>query len=133
MSEKRIFFLAHTQARQSVANFAALAPEGWRVTFEPPRRGLDINAALHATLGDIAERVTWGGKRWSIDAWKRLMVAAWSRAEGKSLQMAPAIDGTGVDVIYSPTSEMTQKQVRDLLGYIDAWKAERPEFQEAEA
>jgi hypothetical protein len=133
MTEKRIFHLAHDQARRGVAQFAQVAPEGWRVTFEPPKRGLDINAAMHATLGEIAARVTWAGKRWSIEAWKRMLVAAWSRAVGLQIEIAPALDGMGVDVIYSPTSEMSQEQVRDLLGFIDAWKAERPEFQEVEA
>jgi hypothetical protein len=133
MTDKRIFYLRHAEARRGVGQFAQDAPEGWKVTFEPPKRNLDINAALHATLGEIAERVLWAGQRWDIEAWKRLLVAAWSRAEGHAMRMAPALDGAGVDVIYSPTSKMTQEQMRDLMGYIDAWKAERPEFQEQEA
>jgi hypothetical protein len=130
--DKRIFFLRHAEARRNVAAFAAAAPEGWRVTFEPPKRGLDINAALHATLGEIAARVEWAGRRRSIECWKRLLVAAWMRAVGEQVEMLPALDGHGVDIVYSPTSEMSQAQMRDLLAYIDAWKAEQPAFQDAE-
>ena len=133
MDEKRIFFLKHEQARRGVAAFAAVAPEGWRVTFEPPKRGLDINAALHATLGEIAERCKWAGAHRSIECWKRLMVASWMRAVGEQVEMLPALDGHGVDIVYSPTSEMTQAQMRDLMSFVDAWQAEQPEFQPDEA
>lgn len=133
MSEKRTFFLAHDQARRSVADFAKAAPEGWRVTFEPPKRGLDINAALHATLGEIADRVQWAGKHRTIECWKRLLVAAWMRATGEQVEMLPALDGHGVDIVYSPTSQMTQAQMRDLMAFVNAWMAERPELQASEA
>lgn len=128
MSDKRVFILAHTEARQRVGMFASTCPEGWRVTFEPPRRNADINAALHAKLGEIAAAVPWAGKLRSIEVWKRLLVAAWMRETGAQVEMLPALDGHGVDIVYSPTSQMSQAQVRDLLGYVDAWAAEQPEL-----
>ena len=130
MTEKRVFFLAHDEARRRVAQFANGAPEGWRVTFEPPKRNADINAALHALLGEIAERVQWAGKLHDIETWKRLLVAAWGRATGEHTMVLPALDGHGVDIVFRRTSQMTQAEMRDLLGFIDAWKAKRPEFQE---
>lgn len=133
MSDKRIFFLSHQQARRSVAQFAADGPEGWRVTFEPPKRGSDINAALHAKLGEIAARVEWAGKRWDIETWKRLLVAAWTRANGERTLILPALDGHGVDVVFRRTSEMTQAEVRDLLLFIESWCAEQPATQEETA
>lgn len=131
--EKRVFFLRHADARRGVGAFAMQAPEGWRVTFEPPKRGLDINAALHAKLGEIAERCEWAGRRWSAEVWKRLLVAAWSRANKEPVMLVPALDGHGVDIVMIRTSTMTQADMRDLLAYIDAWCAERPEFQAEEA
>lgn len=131
--EKRIFFLRHADARRGVGAFAMQAPEGWRVTFEPPRRGLDINAALHATLGEIAERCEWTGRRWPLEVWKRLLVAAWSRANKEPVMLVPALDGNGVDIVMIRTSTMSHADMRDLLGFIDAWKAEQPAFAEATA
>ena len=133
MNDRKVFFLAHDNARRSVGLFAAQAPEGWKVTFEPPKRGLDINAALHATLNEIAKRVQWAGAYRSIDCWKRLLVAAWMRATGEQVEMLPALDGHGVDIVYSPTSEMTQVQMRDLMAFVDSWAALQPELQEATA
>lgn len=124
MSEKRLFILAHMEARKRASQAVAEAPEGWRVTVEPPRRGLDINAALHAKLGEIAASSEWAGRRWDIETWKRLLVAAWSRATGQALVMLPALDGAGVDIVFRRTSSMTQAEVRELLAFIEAWEAE---------
>lgn len=123
MSDKRIFF-CRAAGRESAREFIAQAPEGWRVTVEPPRRDLDINAALHAKIGEIAERAEWAGRRWDIETWKRLLVAAWTRANGEPVVMLPALDGAGVDIVFRRTSKMTQAEVRDLLGFIEAWEAE---------
>ncbi len=123
MAERRVFF-CNGAGRQSACNFIASVPEGWRVTVEPPRRNLDINAALHAKIGEIAARAVWAGKRWDIEVWKRLLVAAWTRANGGPVVMLPALDGAGVDIVFRRTSTMTQAEVRDLLGFIEAWEAE---------
>jgi hypothetical protein len=129
MNDKRILFLAHSEARKRAQEAIWAAPGGYKVTIEPPKRTLEINAALHATLGEIADRVPWAGKLRNIEAWKRLMVAAWLRAVGEQVEFLPAIDGHGVDVVFRRTSEMTQAEVRDLLAYVEAWAAERPEMQ----
>ena len=36
----------------------------------------------------------------------------------------PALDGAGVDVVFRRTSEMSQREVSDLLAFIEAWDAE---------
>ena len=124
MATIRTFVLAHDQARAGVAGFARTAPAGTVVTFAEPTRTSAINAALHAKLGEIADTREWAGRRWDVETWKRLLVAAWSRAVGDPLQMLPALDGHGVDIVWRRTSQMTQREVRDLLAYIEAWEAE---------
>jgi len=120
----RTFVLRHDSARNGAASFAAAAPEGAVVTFSEPTRNSAINAALHAKLGEIAETRTHAGKRWDAEVWKRLLVAAWSRATNEPVQYLPALDGQGIDIVWRRTSEMTQREVRDLLGFIEAWEAE---------
>jgi len=133
VSEKHMFILAHAEARRRAMRAVADAPEGFRVTVEPPRRNLDINAALHAKLGEIAARVEWAGKLRDIECWKRLLVAAWSRAQGEHVEMLPALDGHGVEIVFRRTSQLSQADMRDLMGYVDAWCAERSEFQRESA
>ncbi len=122
----RRFYLVHDEARSRVGSYALEAPEGTEVIFREKKRDNDANAALHATLTEVAERRTWVGKHWTVEAWKRLFVAAWMRATGRTVEMAPAIDGFGIDVIYSPTSEMSQREVAELIEFINAWDAQQP-------
>ena len=122
--DKRVLILAHDEARRRAVAAVAEAPDGYRVTIEPPRRGLDINAALHAKIGEIAGSMEWAGRRWDIETWKRLLVASWSRATGEQTVILPALDGAGVDLVFRRTSTMTQAEVRDLLAFVECWHAE---------
>ena len=121
---KQTFIMAHDLARRRAVAAVSEAPAGYVVTVAEPTRSSAINAALHAALGDIAKTREWAGRKWDIEAWKRLMVAAWSRATGSGAIMVPALDGAGVDVVYRHTSTMTQREVSDLLAYVEAWQAE---------
>lgn len=133
MSEdKRLFNLVHQEARRRAVQAVAEAPEGWRVTIEPPKRSGDQNAALHALIGEIADRCEWAGRKWDIETWKRLLVGAWTRAEGEPVVMLPALDGNGVDIVFRRTSKLTRRECAELHTFIQSWAAERPEFQRAE-
>lgn len=124
MTASKFVLGGHPEARYRAACAVADAPDGYVVKVEPPRRNLDINAALHAKIGEIAASREWAGRRWDIETWKRLLVAAWSRATGQALVMLPALDGAGVDIVFRRTSSMTQAEVRELMTFIEAWEAE---------
>ena len=121
--ERQIFRLAHAEARRRAVAAVTIAPDFWIVRVSPPTRTLEQNAKLHALLGDIAERREWANKKWDIEAWKRLLVGAWSRAQGSAVQMLPALDGAGVEVIYRQTSALSVAEVADLIDWIEAWDA----------
>jgi hypothetical protein len=126
--DNRLFILSNQSARNGVAEFSKIAPENCRVTFSLPKRGLSINAALHAHCEEVAKVCKWAGKKRKLEVWKRLFVAAWMRSNNEQIEILPALDGHGVDVVYYSTAEMSQEQVRDLLSFIEAWKAEQQEF-----
>ena len=46
------------------------------------------------------------------------------RATGEPVQYLPALDGQGIDIVWRRTSEMTQREMRDLLEFISAWQAD---------
>ena len=127
MSDKRLFILAHAEARRRAVQAVAEAQEGWRVVVEPPRRNLDQNAALWARLGEIAERVVWHGQKLDAAEWKDMFTAALKRQK-----VVPGLDG-GFVVLGSSTSKMNKAEFGELLTFIEAWCAERPEMQEATA
>lgn len=94
------------------------------LTIKPETRSSEQNARLHATLSDIAEQMEWAGARRELDVWKRLLTAAWLRARGEHVEMLPAIDGYGVDIVFRHTSRLTRRECAELITYVTAWADE---------
>lgn len=96
------------------------------VTFVPyePTRSIEQNAKLHAVLHDISKQKQWAGTWLDVEDWKRLMVAAWCRANKESARMVPALDGHGFDVIYRRTSKLSVSEMIDLIEFVTWWAVE---------
>jgi len=118
------FILAHDLARRRAVAAVAEAPAGYVVKVEEPKRDNGINAALHAMIGEIAKTREHAGSKHRPEVWKRLLTAAWGRATGQRIEVLPALDGAGVDVVFRHTSDLTQSECRELLSFIEAWHAE---------
>lgn len=103
----------------------AMLLAGHRLVLEikPETRNTAQNARLHARLTEIAQRHEWAGRKREMEVWKRLLVAAWLRARGESVEVLPALDGYGVDVVFRRTSELTKGECGELMEFIDAWEA----------
>ena len=84
-------------------------------------RSIEQNSKLHALLHDISTQKQWAGQWLDIEAWKRLMVSAWERSEGRQAEFYPALDGAGFDVVYRRTSRMNKNEMIDLIEYATAW------------
>lgn len=89
-----------------------------------PRRNSEQNRLLHAILGELSKSVTWAGKRRDPETWKRLLTASWLRAKGESVEVLPALDGHGIDVVFRKTSSLTKTECADLIDWITAWAVE---------
>lgn len=100
-----------------------LAGHQYHLTLEEAKRTINQNRLLHAMLQDIAERREWAGRKWDMEVWKRLLVAAWTRSQNEPLMLVPALDGKGVDIVFRRTSKMTKAEVADLIDFITAWDA----------
>lgn len=86
-------------------------------------RSIEQNARLHALIGEIAGRVEWAGKKRDVETWKRLLTAAWLRGRGDPIEILPALDGHGIDVVFKRTSELTVAECGELMDFIEAWAA----------
>lgn len=84
-------------------------------------RSLEQNDKLHALLSDIAQQKQWAGQWLDIEDWKRLMTAAWERANNRQARMFPSLDGQGIDVVYRRTSRMGKAEMIELIEYAQAW------------
>ena len=103
-----------------------MVANGQRMTLElkPQKRSDAENRMLHAMLGYISKNMDWAGKKRDIETWKRLMVAAWCRANNEQVELLPAIDGHGVDIVFRRSSELSRSECADLITFIFAWGSE---------
>jgi hypothetical protein len=81
------------------------------------------NRLLHAMLNHIAKNMEWAGSKRDSETWKRLLTAAWLRARGEHIEMLPALDGCGVDVVFRRTSDLTRGECAELIEFIFSWGA----------
>lgn len=133
MSERLVLRLhnaqqAHTAMQQAWAHVKGwLCAGGGRLVLEvkPETRSDRQNRFLHAMLGDIARQVEWAGKKRDADVWKRLLVAAWCRACREQVELLPALDGHGVDIVFRRTSQLTRAECAELCDFVQAWAVEQ--------
>ena len=118
---------AHQSLQQAWRHIKAMLMAGHRLVLEvrPEKRSDAQNRILHSRIGDIARQVQWMGKTRDPDTWKRLLTAAWLRARGESVEILPAIDGHGADVVFRHTSKLTRTECAELSDYIMAWGDEQ--------
>lgn len=93
-------------------------------TIKDEDRSVEQNKLLHGRLGDIAKQVEHAGMKWDVTVWKRLCTAAWLRETGETIQMIPAIDGKGIDILYERTSKLSVKKCAELIEWIEAFGSE---------
>jgi hypothetical protein len=116
---------AEIEAAWRAAKPWLLAGHALELEVRPARRNTEQNAKLHAEIGEIAATVEWAGKKRDPEVWKRLLTAAWLRARGESIEILPALDGHGIDVVFKRTSSLTKGECAELIEFVMAWKAER--------
>ena len=119
---------AHKAIQTAWAHAKGLLMAGdTRLTLEirPEKRSDAQNRLLHACLSEISKQVEWAGCKRDVDTWKRLLTAAWLRARGEPIEMLPALDGHGVDIVFRRTSQLTKAECAELSEFVMAWAAER--------
>jgi hypothetical protein len=106
----------------------AMLAAGKRLTLElrEETRSDAQNRLLHSRLNDISKQCEWAGRKWDTDQWKRLMTAAWCRVRNEGVEMVPAIDGKGFDVLYQRTSKLSRRDSAELSEFIMAWGSSLP-------
>jgi hypothetical protein len=102
-----------------------LAKHKMVLELKPATRSLAENALLHALLTDISKQVEWAGQKRDVETWKRLLTAAWCRAIGEQVELLPAIDGHGFDIVFRRTSKLTVAECAELIEFIQAWAADK--------
>ena len=132
MSEGKLFILAHDEARTRARAFVSLAPAGWHVRFEPPKKKRVQEEKYHAQIGDIAKQTTYAGKRWDADDMKRLLVDEFAeemRQCGTPLhhdsRVVPSENGRRVIQLGIQTTKFYVNEASQFIEFLFAWGAAR--------
>jgi len=125
MTEKKLFILAHPEARRRAMACVADAPEGYAVEVKPRNRSLDQNSAQWPILDAFSKQLRWpvNGVLCSLtaDEWKDVLTAAFMR---EHLRLAQGLDG-GVVMLGMRTSQMPKGQFSEWLDFLHATAAAR--------
>ena len=125
MSDKRIFRLAHSEARRRAMACVAEAPDGYVVTVQEPTRSTDQNAAQWPILEAFAEQLQWpvNGAMVNLTAeeFKDVLTAAF---QGETVRLAMGLNG-GVVMLGLRTSQMGKRRFSEWLDFLHATAALR--------
>jgi hypothetical protein len=115
--------LNHPSQRDLAVSWIEKAPQGCRVEFKRPKRTLDQNSKLWASLTEVAMQVTWHGIKLTPDDWKLIFLDALAREKKQELRMVPNTDGTGVVNLGRSSSDLSKDEMSELIELIHAFGA----------
>jgi hypothetical protein len=117
---RALLILSNDIIRQKAVRWVQSAPVGTRIEFKEAKRSNEQNALLWASLTDIAQQREHFGRKYSADQWKSIFMAAL----GKEMQFVPALDGQGFIPLGHSSSDLSVKEMADLITTIFAYGAE---------
>ena len=121
VSDKKYFVLQPLPhpARRLAKEAIDSAQDGMIVTIRPATRSLEANARMWAMLAEVSAHVDWHGRKLSSEDWKHVFSASL-----KKMDVVPNIENTGFVALGLSTSQMTKKQMSDLMELIAAFGSE---------
>jgi hypothetical protein len=106
--------------RERAARWVMQMPPGGRVEFKAPKRTLDQNSKLWASLTDVATQKEHCGRRYTADQWKILFL----HAIGREVQFIPSLDGSTFIPWGQSSSDLSKDEMSTLIDFIECWCAE---------
>lgn len=117
---RHIITLWNEADRERARRYVMQAPIMTRVEFKASKRTLPQNDRMWAMLTDIAAQKEHGGRKYTPDQWKIIFLAA----IGREVQFIPSLDGKTFLPWGQSSSDLSKKEMTDLIEFIMAWGAE---------
>ncbi len=105
--------------REQAARWVWSAPDGTRLTFAEAKRTTDQNRLFWDLLTDVARQVLWHGLRLSADDWKLVFMDSLNQ----EMRLVPNLDGTGFINLGRSSSNLSVKEMAELIELILAFGA----------
>ena len=125
MTEKRLFVMAHPEARRRAVAAVVEAPEGYVVTIQPPKRNLEQNALLWVLLEAFSCQLKWpvNGEMVKLEAeeWKDVLTAAFKQ---ETQRIAMGLNG-GMVILGMRTSQMGKRQFAEFIEFVQSVAVDR--------
>jgi hypothetical protein len=96
-----------------------LAGHAFEFVVRPLTRSSAQNSRMWAMLADVAKQVEWHGKKLASTDWKHVFSAAITKQA-----VVPNLDGTGFVVLGQSTSDMTKREMSEMIELITAFGAQ---------
>lgn len=116
---RAVLVLANDMIRHRAIEWIKRAPNDTRVEFKERKRSLPQNARMWAMLTDVARQVPWHGQKLSADDWKLLFLDALN----SEIRFVPNIDGRGFVNLGRSSSDLSLREMNDLMALIEAFGA----------
>lgn len=117
---RHLIILNSEETRRQARIYVNSAPLGTRVEFKASKRSLPQNDFMWSILTDIAAQAEHNGRKYTPDAWKVIFLYAL----GRETQFIPALDGKTFLPTTQSSSDLSKKEMSELLDFISAWAAE---------
>ena len=116
MTERKTFVLINDRVRTNAMLAIEQAPANYKVSISEPGRTVDQNSKMWAMLNDVAKAEP-EGRQWPPETWK----AAFMHFLGHQVLFAEGLDGTGPFPVGFRTSNLSVRQMIDLIDCIYAY------------
>jgi hypothetical protein len=120
MTHRALLVLNSREIGEKAIDWIRRLPPGTRVEFKGAQRSAEQNSRMWAMLTDIAMQKTLNGRKWTTDQWKVIFL----RALGHEHQFIPSLDGVGFIPYGQSSSDLSIKEMSDLIDFMSAWGAE---------
>ena len=124
-TDKRVFVLAHTEARKRAAKCIAEAPVGYFVTVQGPKRSLEQNALLWVLLTAFSEQLLWpvNGAMTKLDPeeWKDILTGAFNQ---EAHRIALGLNG-GMVILGMRTRKFGKRKFSEFIEFVQSVAVDR--------
>lgn len=110
--------------RELAVAWISKAPTGTRVEFKAPKRNIAQNDRFWAMLTDVARQRAINGRKYTVDDWKVMFLAAYAETVGQEIRHLPAIHRAGMVSCGRSSSDLSVKEMSEVIELMFTWGAE---------